>query len=190
MYKLFIWYLSFSELQRESQILIGTHKMLESIISLTDITIAIFDDADICLNRKKIQNLIGKLSIACQKIAFSHSINRVWLQSIRVPVQLDARPYGLANQNKHFIVRSANKMGYTLDICELVKARRSKVIIFCVSSVLLLSVIIPYNTIRLIMILTLLSYFRIKKTSTILLNFWRKTALDASKQMEILKMLI
>lgn len=122
----------------QCHILIGIHKWVELIGELNSITMAVFDDADITLNRQKMRSLLSELSPACQIIALSSSPNKSWKKSLPAADSINTSSYGITPVNEHcFINCGGNKIPRVVEICSAI---RSRVIIFCVSIQQLLSV--------------------------------------------------
>lgn len=95
------------------QIVIGTQIMIASMDDrFSRITTAIFDDADIILNRKAIQGLLGKFSSTCRMIALSHSQKKSWKKSIPSPVQLNTSAYGVPSATQHYFLQCDHKIDY------------------------------------------------------------------------------
>lgn len=128
--------------------------MTELVSVLNGIILVIFDDADITLNRKKMQDFLKQIPLACQVIALSSSpFNKSWIEKLPTGTPMDVSVYGIPSGTMHYFVKCAgDKNSYVISICDEVQSQGGKSIIFCVSFSLL-------SVIELALLSVILNYF-------------------------------
>lgn len=123
----------------DCDIIVGTHQIcnIDLFNQLGDVSLIIFDEADLILGRKHVQMVMKHLPMSCQIIALSSSQSDSWLQHIPPALlpPMNILAYAVPPKSNHYFLKCAeDKIKYLVAICVEIQSHGSRTIIFCVST--------------------------------------------------------